>query len=94
MIDDSLAIASKLNTVWDRSNLENKKVMSRTIFPEGVLYDPENHRYLTKNVNSYFGLINTLSTSYKENKKGINQSNADLSPLLARSGFEPETSGL
>ena len=57
-------------------------------------YDPENHRYLTKNVNSYFGLINTLSTSYKENKKGINQSSADLSPLVARSGFEPETSGL
>jgi hypothetical protein len=55
---------------------------------------PKNHRYLTKNVNSYFGLINTLSTSYKENKKGINQTDADLSPLVARSGFEPETSGL
>ncbi len=94
MIDDSLMMASQLNVVWDRSDLENKKVMSRTLFPEGVLYDPENHRYLTKNVNSYFGLINTLSTSYKENKKGINQTNADLSPLVARSGFEPETSGL
>jgi hypothetical protein len=89
MIDDSLAMASQLNLVWDRSDLENKKVMSRTLFPEGVLYDPEKHRYLTKNVNCYFGLINTLSTSYKENKKGINQSNADLSPLVARPGFEP-----
>ncbi len=68
--------------------------MSRTLFPEGVLYDPEKHRYLTKNVNSYFGLINTLSTNYKENKKGINQSDADLSPLVARPGFEPGTSGL
>jgi DNA invertase Pin-like site-specific DNA recombinase len=94
MIDDSLMMASQLNVVWDRSDLENKKVMSRTLFPEGVLYDPENHRYLTKNVNSYFGLINTLSTSYKENKKGINQSNADLSPFVARPGFEPGTSGL
>ena len=94
MIDDSLMMASQLNLVWDRSDLENKKVMSRTLFPEGVMYDPENHRYLTKNVNSYFGLINTLSTSYKENKKGINQSNADLSPFVARPGFEPGTSGL
>jgi hypothetical protein len=82
-IDDSLTMASQLNVVWDRSDLENKKVMSRTLFPEGVLYDPENHRYLTKNVNSYFGLINTLSTSYKENKKGINQSETNLSPLVA-----------
>ena len=88
------AMASQLNVVWDRSDLENKKIMSRTLFPEGVLYDPENHRYLTKNVNSYFGLINTLSTNYKENKKGVNQSETDLSPLVARSGFEPETSGL
>ena len=58
MNDDSLAMASQLNLVWDRSDLENKKVMSRTLFPEGVMYDPENHRYLTKNVNSYFELIN------------------------------------
>ena len=83
MIDDSLSMASQLNVVWDHSDLENKKVMSRTLFPDGVLYDPENHRYLTKKVNSYFGLINTLSTSYKENKKRINQSTADLSPLVA-----------
>jgi site-specific DNA recombinase len=41
MIDDSLMIASQLNVVWDRSDLENKKIMSRTIFPDGVLYDPE-----------------------------------------------------
>ncbi len=94
MIDDSLIIASQLNVVWDRSDLENKKIMSRTLFPEGVLYDPENHRYLTKNVNRYFGLINILSTSYKENKKEINQSDADLSPFVARPGFEPGTSGL
>jgi hypothetical protein len=94
MIDDSLAMASQLNVVWDRSDLENKKIMSRTLFADGVLYDPEKHRYLTKNINSYFGLINTLSMNYKENKKGINQSNADLSPFVARPGFEPGTSGL
>ena len=48
-----------------------------------TIYNPQKHRYLTKNVNSYFGLINTLSTNCKENKKGINQSNADLSPFVA-----------
>jgi hypothetical protein len=64
------------------------------LFPEGVLYDPENHRYLTKKVNSYFGLINTISRNYRENKKGINQSDTDLSPFVARPGFEPGTSGL
>ena len=94
MIDDSLMIASQLNLVWDRSDLENKKIMSRTLFPDGVLYDPEKHCYLTKNVNSYFGLINTLSNSYNENKKGTNQIEIDLSPSVARSGVEPETFGL
>ena len=94
MIDDSLMIASQLNVVWDRSDLENKKIMSRTIFPDGVLYDPKKHRYLTKKVNRYFGLINSFSTNYKENKKGTNQSETDLSPSVARMGIEPITSGL
>ena len=94
MIEDSLKIASKLNVVWEQSDLENKKIMSRTLFPDGVLYDPEKHRYLTKHVNSYFDLINSTSNSYKENKNGIMQENLELSHSVARSGFEPETSGL
>jgi len=89
MIDDSLKIASQLNLVWDRSDLEKKKILSRTLFPDGVLYDPEKHRYLTKKVNSYFSLINTLSNSCKANKKGINHVETDLSPTVARSGVEP-----
>ena len=32
--------------------------------------------------------------NYKENKKGINQFETDLSPLVARPEFEPGTSGL
>lgn len=60
----------------------------------GVQYDPEKHCYLTKNVNSYFGFINTLSNIYKENKKGTNQNEIDLSPTVAGSGVEPETFGL
>ena len=32
--------------------------------------------------------------SYKENKKGIKQNEPELSPLVARPGFEPGTSGL
>jgi site-specific DNA recombinase len=94
MIDKTLKFATKLNVIWDSSTTENKKILSRMVFPNGVIYDPKNHSYLTKNVNSYFGLINTLSTNYKENKKGVNQSDADLSPFVARPGFEPGTSGL
>jgi hypothetical protein len=88
MIDDSLMIASPLNVVWDRSDLENKKILSRSIFPEGVIYDPIKHSYLTKNVNSFFLLIDLFSSNYKSNKKGINQSKTDLSPSVARSRFE------
>lgn len=83
MIDDSLMIASQLNVVWDRSDLENKKILSRTIFTEGVIYDPIKHGYLTKNVNSFFLLIDSFSSNYKSNKKGINQYKTDLSPSVA-----------
>lgn len=94
MIDQSLKFATKLNVIWDSSTVENKKLLSRTIFPDGVLYDPKNHRYLTKKVNGCFSLINSISTTYMENKKGTIQEKLELSPSVARMGLEPMTSGL
>ena len=54
----------------------------------------KNNLYLTINVNGYFSPINTLSTNYRDNKKGTNQDEPDLSLSVARSGVEPETFGL
>ncbi len=94
MIEEVLDKATKLNVIWDCSNLENKKNISRIVFPEAVLYDAKNHRYLTKKVNSFFALINNISMSYEQNKSGNSQNFIENSHLVARSGFEPETSGL
>jgi hypothetical protein len=94
MIEEVLDKATKLNVIWDCSNLENKKNISRIVFPEAVLYDAKNHRYLTKKVNSFFALINNISMSYEQNKSGNSQNFIENSHLVARPGFEPGTSGL
>jgi site-specific DNA recombinase len=94
MIEEGLDKATKLNVIWDCSNLENKKNISRIVFPEAVLYDAKNHRYLTKKVNSFFALINNISMSYEQNKSGNSQNFIENSHLVARPGFEPGTSGL
>ncbi len=94
MIEDSLLKATKLNDIWDSSDLENKKNLSRVVFPDAVLYDAKNHRYLTKKVNSFFGLINSISTDYEVKKSGNFQNFIENSHFVARMGIEPITSGL
>ena len=61
----------------------DKQNLQRTIFPSGIIYDNENHTYLTPEINSFLVVSNSISTSYKGNEKGINQENYDLSLIVA-----------
>ncbi|MBC7721210.1 MAG: recombinase family protein [Pedobacter sp.] len=94
MIEISLKKASNINSIWDSSNLENKRILCKILFPRGLFYDPEKHEYLTKGMNQYFHLIGSLSKKYKANKKGNFQDLIENSLSVARTRFELVTSGL
>ena len=94
MIEISLKKAANVNRIWGSSNLENKRILCKILFPRGLFYDPKKHQYLTKGMNQYFSLINSLSLDYKLNKKGNSPVLFEDSLSVARPGFEPGTSGL
>ena len=74
--------------------LEDKRNLQQTLFPDGIYYDGKKHQYLTKEINSFVLLSHTISNDYEVKKRGINQVEPEISPLVARSGVEPETFGL
>lgn len=94
IIKESLKSLENLNVLWGSINLENKQKLQNTLFPSGIFYNRENHNYLTKEVNSFLLISNSISTYYDVNKEGTNQELIDLSPTVARTRFELVTSGL
>ncbi|MBN8696052.1 MAG: recombinase family protein [Bacteroidetes bacterium] len=94
LIEFAVNISSKINTVWESSHYTQKLNLQKMIFPEGILFDRKNNDYRTGRVNWLFSVIDSFSGSYDENKNGTIDFFHDKSRLVARSGVEPETSGL
>ena len=94
LIDKSVEYLQNISKIWGSVGLEDKRNLQQTLFPDGIYYDGKNHQYLTKEINSFVLLSQTISKDYEVKKKGINQIEPEISPSVARSGFEPETSGL
>jgi len=94
MIEKSVERLQNISKIWGSVGLEDKRNLQQTLFPDGIYYDVKNHQYLTKEINSFVVLSNTISKDYEVKKKGINQVEPEISPSVARTRFEPETSGL
>jgi hypothetical protein len=62
--------------------LEDKRNLQRTLFPDGIYYDVKNHQYLTKEINSFVLISQTISKDYEVKKKGINQVEPEISPSV------------
>ena len=94
LIEKSVERLQNISKIWGSVGLEDKRNLQQTLFPNGIHYDVNNHQYLTKEINSFVLLSNTISKDYEVKKKGINQVEPEISPSVARPGFEPGTSGL
>lgn len=94
MLDKSLNMLSNINKTWYSSDTATKKTIQYLLFPEGLKYDYKNRQYLTSKKNEYFDLVSSFSSNYEENKKGNFPFLMENSLVVARSGVEPETSGL
>lgn len=94
MIESSLKKAQNISRIWVSSDIDEKRNLHRMLFPDAVLYDGKNHRYLTTNMNSYFKTITSFSSDNAGNKKRNYHFFDDNSLSVAGSGVEPETFGL
>lgn len=91
LLSSALKKLSKLSLVWGSSNLDTKRRIQKTLFPEGVLYDVKNHEYLTNRTNSFLYLTDYLSKTFEG--EGIKKSRqiGGMSSWAPLSGLEPET---
>jgi site-specific DNA recombinase len=93
-INVSENIVTNISKYWASEDLETKKRIQELVFPDGLIIDTKNRVYLTKKMNSIFVQSSTIAgVSTDKNKNGTIK-NIVPSLTVAKSGFEPETSGL
>lgn len=86
LLEKSLEHLENISRLWASSNLEEKRRLHKTLFPEGIYYDPKNHQYLTRKMNSYVELVYSLSTSCEGKKIGLSNLNFEKSCPVAEVG--------
>jgi site-specific DNA recombinase len=94
LISQSLQKLQNISKIWASSDLEGKRILHKTLFPEGIFYNVQKHEYLTKNKNQFLELVTSVSCFYSSNKNGNFQKSFENSHPVAGSGVEPETFGL
>ena len=70
LIEKSVERLQNISKIWGSVGLEDKRNLQQTLFPDGIYYDVKNHQYLTKEINTFVLLSNTISKDYEVKKKG------------------------
>ena len=93
-IDKSIELSQNIHKHWQLGNIEIRKQIQRTVFPEGIVVDTTSRTYLTKKVNSLFLAKSQFMKTSGDRKEKLPIKNDEESPLVAEGGFEPPTFGL
>ena len=94
VLKNALNKLEKLTEIWGSGELEEKRALQKTLFPEGIFYDVKNNQYLTRNKNQFIELVNCLSTSCEDIKKEDLCIFSEKSSLVSGSRLELPTFGL
>ena len=88
-IDVALGYALNLPQTWASGDLEVKKRIQKLVFPDGLVYDHENHQYRTPRVNTLFAVIPDLMRLSAGKKNGTKTKTQSLSRCVLEAGLEP-----
>ena len=78
-------------SLWEKLELEEKKVFQNLLFPEGITYNRELDKVRTSRMNIFFSIIPELTGFSEGYKKRDSIKNDEIPPLVPRTGFEPMT---
>ncbi len=94
LVDKALKFCQNLSNNWASGDIHQKIKIQKTLFPEGLIINPENRHYRTNKMNSLLTAISVIAkdSETSENKKATQKSG--LSGLVAGTGLEPVTFGL
>lgn len=93
-INEAVEIARNVQYYWESSDIETKLKLQKTVFPSGLLINPSNRRYLTRNVNDFFRRIPVFTRTLNWRKTKKVAISDDFSLLVAGSRIELPTLGL
>ncbi len=91
LIEYSFDKLNNLSEIWVSSDLEGKRRLQKTLFPDGIYYNVEKHSYLTKKMNSFIALTSQLAQDFADNKKWTFPDKPEKSILAPPAGLEPAT---
>jgi hypothetical protein len=81
----SLKKLQNISKIWASSDLEGKRILHKTLFPDGIFYNVEKHQYLTREVNKFIELVSSVSHSCGAKKMGTLKKILKI-PTVARMG--------
>ena len=93
-IKKSIETSQNIHNYWQLGSLEEKRKLQKMVFPEGIVVDTKNRRYLTSKVNSLFLAKSQFMKTSGDRKEKLPIKNDEESSLVAEGGFEPPTFGL
>lgn len=88
-IDNAITMASKLASLWDSSNYEDKQALQNLVFPDGMTYCRKNNECRTPRVNSIFRYIASLAGISAKKENGHKTLSSDVPALVEPAGVEP-----
>ncbi|NII24010.1 hypothetical protein HB364_02885 [Pseudoflavitalea sp. X16] len=88
LITSALEKLQNLSIQWASHDLERKRWMHKTLFPDGIYYDVEKHIYLTTQENEFLRLTHCIAGGYTENKNRNFQDFSENSGLVVLPRFE------
>ena len=91
-LEDALKMLSKLSSIYKEGDIETKRQVIGSIYPEKLLFDGITYR--TPRVNVIAQSILLINKALGDKKNRTNKSFSYLSGLVAKTGVEPVTSGL
>jgi hypothetical protein len=85
VLKTALIKLENLSKIWGSGELEDKRTLQKTLFPDGIFYDAKNNQYLTRNTNKFIELVACLSMNCEGIKK------EDYQNLIEKSSLVPES---
>ncbi|GHA25468.1 serine type site-specific recombinase [Salinimicrobium marinum] len=93
-IEKAIDFSQNLSKHWNSGDLSSKLIIQQTLFPEGLIINPENREYRTKKMNGLISVIESIARDEKDSKSKKATQKGGLSSIVAGTGLEPVTFGL
>ena len=77
--------------LWEKSDLNSKRIFQNLIFPEGIIYNRESDQYRTSRINTFFSLIPQIAGNLKGNKNRDSIKSDKIPAWVEDTGIEPVT---